>query len=250
MSACRRRGGVFIGVGALGAVVLMRRRGWVTRALQTILPQLADRAWAIPGLAGLMTRSWSRRVEVFASYDMQPGDVVMLGDSITEGADWQALFPLVRVHNHGIGGDDTDGVLQRLGPVTDRRPGKVFLMIGTNDIGKGLHSEREIVDNVARIVDDIRAASPATEIHLQSVLPRLRRRAEQVRSVNRGIEALAHDRGATWIDLQPIFDRGDAGMNLSLAPDALHPNAEGYLRWAECIAPLVSDAPPRGVDTT
>ena len=185
-----------------------------------------------------MARSWNRRVELFASYDVQPGDVVMLGDSITEGADWSALFPGVRIHNEGIGGDDTDGVLRRLALVTDRRPGKVFLMIGTNDIGKGIHSVDVIVDNVAAIVDQMRAGSPTTEIYLQSVLPRLRRRTDQVSSVNRGIETVARDRGATWIDLQPIFDRGDGAMNLRLAPDALHPNGEGYRRWAEFIGSL------------
>ena len=124
--------------------------------------------------------------------------------------------------------------------LTDARPGKVFVMIGTNDIGKGVHSVDEIVHNVATIVDRIRADSPTTEIYLQSVLPRLRHRAEQVDGVNRGIEALAEDRGATWIDLGPIFDLGDGAMDLSLAPDALHPNAEGNRRWAEYLARFVS----------
>ena len=203
-------------------------------------PLIADHAWQLPGLALLMDRGYRRRVELFASYDVQPGDVVMLGDSITEGADWPALFPGVRIHNEGIGGDDTDGVLRRLALVTDGRPGKVFVMIGTNDIGKGVHSADEIVHNIATIVDRIRADSPTTEIYLQSVLPRLRRRAEQVDGVNRGIEALAQDRGATWIDLWPIFEQGDGAMDLSLAPDALHPNAEGNRRWAEYLGRFVS----------
>jgi lysophospholipase L1-like esterase len=206
---------------------------------QAVLPGVADRAWQLPGLAMLMDRAYNRRVELFASYDVQAGDVVMLGDSITEGADWPALFPRVRIHNEGIGGDDTDGVLRRLALVTDRRPSKVFVMIGTNDIGKGAHSVDEIVRNTATIVDQIRAESPTTEIYLQSVLPRRRRRADQVSGVNRGIEALARDRGATWIDLRPIFDQGDGAMDLRLAPDALHPNAEGNRRWAEFLAPFV-----------
>ena len=149
-------------------------------------------------------------------------------------------FPGFAIHNQGIGGDDTDGVLRRLALVTDRRPGKVFVMIGTNDIGKGAHSVDEIVRNIATIVDRIRADSPTTEIYLQSVLPRVRRRADQVSGVNRGVEALARDRGATWIDLRPIFDQGDGAMNLDLAPDALHPNREGNRRWAEFLAPHVS----------
>ncbi len=231
---------MLVGVVLTGAAVAAWRGGLLTRARQVLLPAVADHAWQLPGLAFLMDRTYQRRVELFASYDVQPGDVVMLGDSITEGADWPALFPQVRIHNEGIGGDDTDGVLRRLALLTNRRPGKVFVMIGTNDIGKGVHSVDEIVGNIATIVERIRADSPTTEIYLQSVLPRLRRRAEHVDGVNRGIEALARDRGATWIDLGPIFDRGDLSMDLSLAPDALHPNAEGNRRWAEYLGRFVS----------
>ena len=172
----------------------MWRSGFLRHAREAVLPTVADHTWQLPGLAGLMERGYNRRVELFASYDVQPGDVVMLGDSITEGADWPALFPRVRIHNQGIGGDDTEGVLRRLALVTDRRPGKVFVMIGTNDLGKGVRSADEIVRNIATIVDQIRADSPTTKIYLQSVLPRLRRRADQVSSVNRGIETLAQER--------------------------------------------------------
>ena len=135
----------------------MWRSGFLTR--QVVLPAVADHAWQLPGLAGRWIARYNRRVELFASYDVQPGDVVMLGDSITEGADWPALFPGVRIHNQGIGGDDTDGVLRRLALVTDRRPGKVFVMIGTNDIGKGVHS----VDEIVRQHRDDRRSDPSRQ---------------------------------------------------------------------------------------
>ena len=231
---------MLVGVVLTGAAVAVWRGGLLTRARQVVLPAIADHGVATARPRGSDGARYNRRVELFASYDVQPGDVVMLGDSITEGADWPALLPGVRIHNHGIGGDDTVGVLRRLALVTDRRPGKVFVMIGTNDIGKGVHSVDEIVVNIATIVDRIRADSPTTEIYLQSVLPRVRRRADHVSGVNRGIAALARERGATWIDLRPIFDQGDGAMNLDLAPDALHPNGEGNRRWAEFLAPHVS----------
>jgi len=40
--------------------------------------------------------------------------VVMLGDSITEGADWRELFPDVRILNRGISGDTSDGIVRSL----------------------------------------------------------------------------------------------------------------------------------------
>src|SRR5207244_10058498 len=57
-------------------------------------------------------------------------DVVMLGDSITEGMDWRELFPDVRILNRGIAGDTSAGVLNRLDEVIARHPKMVFLMIG------------------------------------------------------------------------------------------------------------------------
>ena len=122
---------------------------------------------------------------------MQPGDVVMLGDSITEGGDWATLFPRTQVHNHGIGGDDTVGVLRRLDLVTRAQPAKVFLMIGTNDLGKGTLTIDEIVANVEEIVTRIRIENPTSELYVQSVLPRWHTRTDDLRRLNDGIESVA-----------------------------------------------------------
>ncbi|MFI5047771.1 MAG: GDSL-type esterase/lipase family protein [Acidimicrobiia bacterium] len=229
-----------MGAVVFAAIVVAWRRGTLVRVRFFALSHLSDRAWSLPGLASRMETSWNRRVETFASQDVEPGDVVMVGDSITEGGDWPALLPGVRVHNQGIGGDDTDGVLRRVDLFADRRPAKVFLMIGTNDIGKGGNSTDVIVANVARIVERIRAASPGTEVYVQSVLPRIPRRREQVTSVNRGIGVCARERGATWIDLVPVFDRGDGQLRPELTLDSLHLNADGYRRWAEVLAPYLA----------
>src|SRR5262245_30731364 len=65
-------------------------------------------------------------------------DVVMLGDSLTEGVDWHDLFQGVRSLNRGIAGDTTAGILNRLDEVIGRRPKTVFLMIGVNDLQIGV----------------------------------------------------------------------------------------------------------------
>jgi lysophospholipase L1-like esterase len=206
-----------------------------------VLPRISDNAWRIPGLNMAMSRSWNRKYKELAATELRPGSIVMLGDSITEFADWSSLLPDVQIDNHGIGGDDTYGVLRRLHLVTSAQPAQVFLMIGTNDLGKG-DAVPDIVDNVARIVDRIRAESPGTTLYLQSVLPRWTTRRDSVAQLNAGLAALAADQGVEWIDLGPQFDRGDGSMDLALAPDALHPNVDGYRRWAAELQPLLIHA--------
>jgi lysophospholipase L1-like esterase len=216
----------------IGVAILQR-----ARVRTFVLPRVSDQAWRLPGLRTAMSRSWERKYRQLQDRKLPRGAVVMLGDSITEFADWVSLIPDVEVHNHGIGGDDTIGVLRRLHLVTQAAPSAVFLMIGTNDLGKRDLSVEEIVTNVAAILDRIRSESPTTDVYVQSVLPRWHTRCAEVAQLNAGIEGLVRERNVTWIDLRPLFDRGDGSMDLALAPDALHPNVDGYRRWATAIEP-------------
>ena len=239
MSHRSKKIALVVGLTAAGTALLLARTRAGTRAARFALPRLADRAWTLPLVPMLIDRQWEQKRADLARLEMQPGDVVMLGDSITEGGDWATLFPRTQVHNHGIGGDDTVGVLRRLDLVTRAQPAKVFLMIGTNDLGKGTLTIDEIVANVEEIVTRIRIENPTSELYVQSVLPRWHTRTDDLRRFNDGIESVARGNDATWIDLRQLFDRGDGTMDLDLAPDALHPNAEGYRRWVEAITPMV-----------
>ncbi len=239
MSHRSKKIALVVGLTAAGTVFLLARTRVGTRAARFALPRISDRAGSLPVLPMLMERLWERRYAELAALEMQPGDVVMLGDSITEGARWSTFFPRTHVHNHGIGGDDTVGVLRRLDLVTRAQPAKVFLMIGTNDLGKGTLTIDEIVANVEEIVTRIRIENPTSELYVQSVLPRWHTRTDDLRRLNDGIESVARANDVTWIDLRPLFDQGDGTMDLDLAVDALHPNAEGYRRWVEAITPMV-----------
>lgn len=49
----------------------------------------------------------------------------------------QNVEPRIRVYNRGIGGDVTDGLLERMDEsIFDLEPKKVFINIGTNDISR------------------------------------------------------------------------------------------------------------------
>ena len=74
-------------------------------------------------LGALFRMHWETRVRAFKEQNLSWQNVVLLGDSITEGFDVTKYFPGRRVINRGIGADvignnmptnDPRGVLQRL----------------------------------------------------------------------------------------------------------------------------------------
>src|SRR5215472_17420528 len=62
---------------------------------------------------------------------------VMIGDSLTDGAEWKEMFPGTAVVNRGVDGDTTAGVLRRMDGITSARAKKAFIMIGINDFKEG-----------------------------------------------------------------------------------------------------------------
>lgn len=99
---------------------------------------------------------------------MQSGDIVFLGDSITEYGSWHELFPQAAVRNRGISGDNTTSMLGRIDQITCGKPAKVFLMIGTNDLSGGV-SPKDIVTNTVKIVETLQKDSPHTKIFVQRI---------------------------------------------------------------------------------
>ena len=89
---------------------------------------------------------------VHAVTPFKDGDkVIFLGDSITHGGEFmywvQAVHQLrnpgkIRLENAGISGDVASGGLARLGyDVLDKKPNRVFIMFGMNDINLSLYSK-------------------------------------------------------------------------------------------------------------
>ncbi|MDQ3279044.1 MAG: hypothetical protein M3Q06_12005, partial [Bacteroidota bacterium] len=80
---------------------------------QIRLPQYPD---------SLFSTYYHQRVTHFKSLPKTTGDILFLGNSITDGGEWSELFNDVKVKNRGISGDVTAGVLNRLAEVAQRKP--------------------------------------------------------------------------------------------------------------------------------
>lgn len=225
----------------------MRRLLAISLALNAI-GLLAAIALAIYGRqvarAVVLQPARERLATFFAANPIRPGDVVFLGDSLTDGARWEELFPGLAVRNRGVPGDTTADVLERLGPVTSGKPGQVFLMIGTNDLGFGA-SVAATAERSAAILETLRRETPGTRVVVLSVLPRRAADRARVEELNRALSRIAGEHGAEWIDLYPGFLAPDGSIRDDLSNDELHLTGTGYAAWQRRIAPRVECRPER-----
>jgi hypothetical protein len=212
----------------------------VSLALNALVVAAAVWVLAGPGLRTFL-RSFiepaqARRISAFETFPIVPGDIVFLGDSITEGGAWDEMFVGRPVRNRGIGGDTSAGVLARTDAIARGKPAKVFLMIGTNDLFVGASPE-EIAANVAAILARIARESAGTQLYLQSVLPRAASYRAELEMLNARLEAVAGEQNATWIDLYPTFlDPSTGAIRSTLSNDELHLLGPGYALWRQAIA--------------
>jgi lysophospholipase L1-like esterase len=179
-------------------------------------------------------------VTFFEAYPVAPGDIVFLGDSITAGGHWVEMFPDMPARNRGISGDRTGDILERLTQITSGRPAKVFLLIGTNDIGLGVPRE-ETLQNYAAILRRLAEASPDTRVYVQSVLPREPKAADDVRQLNGRIKEMAQGHGMPYLDLFAAFVDENGGIQEPLSYDGLHLSGEGYRLWESLLEPYVGE---------
>ena len=182
------------------------------------------------------------RASQFAQFPTPDGQVVMLGDSITESGIWQEWFAGMPVLNRGIGGETSADLLRRLDTAIGR-PTAVFLLIGTNDLTLGV-SLREIISNVRALLAEIERRAPGTRVVVQSVMPRTPRYREDLHLLNRAYQAIVAEANGDveYLDLWPALADEQGDLIKAYGEDRLHLNGPGYAAWVDVLRPHVARA--------
>ena len=171
---------------------------------------------------------------------------VFVGDSLTEGGRWQEWFPELEAFNLGVGGDTTDGLIERIDEVAALDPDTIVLLIGTNDVANRRAVEH-VVRGIETVLVNLRSAMPDARILVQSVLPRGAEYAEFVKEINRHVWQFAATVRAHYLDLWPVMAEEDGELRPEFTEDRLHLNAAGYEAWLSELVPAlerVHDLPP------
>ncbi len=234
-----------------------------SRGLMTVLALLAGVLLSVPVSAqekakeeakkpaadwgALFKMHWQNRVKSFKEQNLVWQNVVLVGDSITEGFDVVKFFPGRRMVNRGIGADvigndmpkdDPRGVLQRLdNSIFDCAPTDVFLLIGINDLNSGRNVE-QMEKGYRELLQRIRQQRPDLRIHVQSVLPTRgahEKQNEPVRQFNAKLKVLAEEFKCSFIDLHALMRDDEGKLKAEYTNDGLHLNDAAYAIWKQEI---------------
>lgn len=174
-------------------------------------------------------------------------DIIFIGDSIVE---YYPLYELLqtdkRLVNRGIRGYKTDLLLENLdahlfGQALD----KVFILIGTNDIGKEM-PQTETLANLEAIIQEISRDYPLAQIQLLSVLPVNEtpaykstvyvRSNEKIQALNQAYRQLASAyMNVQFIDLYDAFLNEGGQLRPDYTRDGLHLTIAGYVALSKVL---------------
>ena len=198
--------------------------------------------------AYLNNPNYKLQTDLYDIYKTKKADIVMLGNSLTQGVNWNELLGRTGVVNRGITSDVTLGFVNRMEYVYKLNPKICFILGGINDIYNWVPIQ-QIYDNYLKIIAGLQARRIKPVI--QSVLysgrdwgkdwlainsPELKPsevnegRNKEVDKLNLMLETFAKQNNIEFIDINTLTKRGRI-IKDELVYDGIHLNAKGYKIW-------------------
>jgi len=192
---------------------------------------------SIPIKYTYQTEHYIERITSFSLSDAEEINIVMLGDSITEGINWNELLERDDISNQGIGEDTTEGFLNRVEYVYKLKPEMCFIMGGVNDLGKNIPI-KNIMDNIAIIVSRLKENN--IKVIMQSTLyvskkwPFYKKRNKDIMKLNQQIKEYCNKYNVDYIDINQVVSQNGI-LQDKYTEDGVHLLENGYEKWKELI---------------
>lgn len=180
----------------------------------------------------------------------EPG-LIFLGDSIVEYFPIHELLKSPKyMVNRGVRGYRTDLLQTHLDAhVFGTELDQIFLLIGTNDIGKEI-PQKETLDNVEAVLQAIMRDFPLTKINLISVLPvsqeeRYKQKVsirsnKKIQDLNQAYQELAQAyHQVSYVDVYSSLLDEVGQLAEAYTTDGLHLSVAGYRILAQALQEIV-----------
>lgn len=185
----------------------------------------------------LKNPNYHQQIAMYDMYKTKQANIVMLGNSLTHGANWNQLLGRENVVEMGIPSDLVEGMLNRLEYVYNLKPKVVFILGGINDIYSWIPLETIMVNYIQILKNlEIRGIKPVVQsvVYAGEKWPNSADRNQQVEKFNRMLKQYARKNNIKYIDLNKSMSENKF-LKDELTIDALHFNAKGFKVWAREI---------------
>lgn len=152
------------------------------------------------------------------------------------------------IYNRGIGGFTTDDMLENMQEqIYGTEPSKIFINIGTNDMGKPDYTLERLMDNYKKLLEQIKEHLPETEVYMMAyypvnevdkkeVLPDEEwakhmfdnRNNANIRLANQAVKQLAETMGHHYIDVNEGLYDESGRLKKEFTLEGVHMYANGY----------------------
>lgn len=198
----------------------------------------------------LLTTNNQNRLQIFKviNEDHIEDSIVFFGDSLTDFFPLQDFFPEQKIYNRGIAADTTKKLLKRIHNVIEVKPKKVFLQIGTNDLGKGARPKK-VVESIIKICEILEVEIPGVEVIVISLYPVSHRviwlsplisglrTNNKIREVNYLLAQRCREAGRKYLDIHQHLINPKGRLKKEYTIEGLHISGLGYKVIAEQIKP-------------
>ncbi len=189
----------------------------------------------------LKSSTYKNLTAMFELSKLKQADIVMLGNSITYGGNWNELLGRTDVANRGIGGDNTLGTLHRMKYVYNLKPKVCFIMTGINDIYADAPMEI-IFNNYKAIIDTLRLhkITPIIQstLHVNPKWKRSEEKNKEVTLLNSLLFDYAVKEKITYINVDSILSTNNI-LNDEYTTDGVHLTAQAYEKWRDLLEPIL-----------
>lgn len=182
------------------------------------------------------------QLSLYDIYTIEQADIVMLGNSITHGVNWNDLLGRTDIVERGIVSDGVEGFLNRIEYVQKLKPKYVFIMGGINDIyaGAGLEQVigfyKELVDYL--LLQDITPVIQST-LYVAESYYLSRNNNLLVTRLNNEMKKYAAEKGLIFLDLNKKMS-SRSYLKKEFTRDGVHLNAAGYKIWRDEMKAILS----------
>lgn len=185
---------------------------------------------------------------------VKKGEILFTGSSLMEQFPINELLMTAGIdriiYNRGIGGFTTGDMLEHMEEmVFATEPRKIFINIGTNDIGKPDYRLEDLLANYEKILIQIRKRLPEAHIFLMAYYPVnetdklpegdwgkslfTTRTNENIRTANQAVEALAGRMGCSFINVNAGLTDEQGKLKKEYTVEGIHMYANGYRQVLE-----------------